>query len=193
MNIIIKNDEESLMIIKTSNKELKKVRRNLIYLFLFFSCFNIYIFFKLYLKKDIIASLITVFIGGIICFIPVKNIYNQIKYKYCDEILILSHDNIEIRYILEDKLLYSKKIDYDKIIRIYTKVDHRNPYLRGGTKKADNIVLSEYFENIRSLKIKVSSNEIYTWGSEVKEQEIYEILLVINDYIKNIKEEKIKC
>lgn len=141
---------------------------------------NILIAFITYILMELLFA---GFIGGL---------YNQIKYKYCDEILILSHNNIEIRYILEDKLLYSKKIDYDKIIRIYTKVDHRNPYLRGGTKKADNIVLSEYFENIRSLKIKVSSNEIYTWGSEVKEQEIYEILLVINDYIKNIKEEKIK-
>lgn len=193
MKITYKNIEKNLIIIKTSNEELKKIKNKKIFGYIFISLFNLYFWGKLIYEGNILIAFITYILMELLFAGFIGGFYNQIKYKYCDEILILSHDNIEIKYVLEDKLLYSKKIDYDKIIRIYTKVDHRNPYLRGGTKKADNIVLSEYFENIRSLKIKVSSNEIYTWGSEVKEQEIYEILLVINDYIKNIKEEKIKC
>ena len=192
MKITYKNIEKNLIIIKISNEELKKIKNKKIFGYIFISLFNLYFWGKLIYEGNILIAFITYILMELLFAGFIGGLYNQIKYKYCDEILILSHDNIEIKYVLENKLLYSKKIDYDKIIRIYTKVDHRNPYLRRGAKKADNIVLSEYFENIRSLKIKVSSNEIYTWGSEVKEQEIYEILLVINDYIKNIKEEKIK-
>lgn len=65
----------------------------------------------------------------------IDGIYNQMKYKYCEEILILSLNNIEIKYILEEELLFSKKISYKDINKIYTKVDHRNPYLREKLKK----------------------------------------------------------
>lgn len=185
MNISIKNYNNSLIICKNSSEELKKVRKKTISIFLFLNCFSIYFFINLYLKGDKIGSIVAFILGGIMCYIPTSSFYNQIKYKYCEEILILSLNNIEIKYILEGKLLFSKKINYKEINRIYTKVDHRNPYLRGKTKKAENIVLSQYFEDIRSLKIKLSSNEIYTWGSEVKEEDIYQVLLNIDKYIKS--------
>lgn len=187
MSILIKDNREYLTVIKDSKKELKQLKRNSIYIFLFFSCFNIYFIINLYLKGDIIGLLITAVIGEIICYIPIKNIYNQIKYKYCDEILLLSLEKIELKYILENKLLFSKNIYYKDIKKIYIKIDNRISFLRKRTKKADNIVLSEYFEDIKSLKIKTFSSEIYSWGSEVKE-EVSKILLAINNHIKNIKE-----
>ncbi|MEE1475122.1 hypothetical protein [Fusobacterium sp.] len=133
---------------------------------------------------NIFIALISCIIIGLMFAGFIDGIYNQVKYKYCEEILILSLNDIEIKYILEEELLFSKKINYKDINKIYTKVDHRNPYLRGKTKKAENIVLSQYFEDIRSLKIKLSSNEIYTWGSEIKEEDIYQVLLNIDKYIK---------
>lgn len=188
MSILIKSNKEYLTVVKDSKKELKQLKRNSIYIFLFFSCFNIYFIINLYLKGDIIGMLITAIVGEIICYIPIKSIYNQIKYKYCDEILLLSLEKIELKYILESKLLFSKNINYKDIKNIYIKIDNRISFLRKRTKKADNIVLSEYFENIRSLKIKTYLYEIYSWGSEVKEEEVSKILLAINNHIKNIKE-----
>lgn len=184
MKIEFKEESNKLIITKTSFEELSKLKKKMKWGFLFLNCFSIYFFINLYLKGDKIGSIVTLILGGIICYIPISSFYNQIKYKYCEEILILSLNNIEIKYILEGKLLFSKKINYKDINKIYTKVDHRNPYLRGKTKKAENIVLSQYFEDIRSLKIKLSSNEIYTWGSEVKEEDIYQVLLNIDKYIK---------
>ena len=185
MKIEFKEESNKLIITKTSFEELSKLKKKMKWGFLFLNCFSIYFFINLYLKGDKIGSIVTLILGGIICYIPTSSFYNQIKYKYCEEILILSLNDIEIKYILEEELLFSKKINYKDINKIYTKVDHRNPYLRGKTKKAENIVLSQYFEDIRSLKIKLSSNETYTWGSEVKEEDIYQVLLNIDKYIKN--------
>lgn len=186
MKIEFKKNNEKLIITKTSLEELKKIKKTRIYGYIFFSSINLYFFIQTTFFESIFIALISCIIIGLMFAGFIDGIYNQVKYKYCEEILILSLNDIEIKYILEGELLFSKKINYQDISGIYTKVDHRNPYLRGKTKKASNIVLSKYFEDIRSLKIKLSSNEIYTWGSEVKEEDIYQVLLNINNYIKEL-------
>ncbi|MFR4905059.1 MAG: hypothetical protein ACLUBL_12030 [Fusobacterium sp.] len=184
MKIEFKEESNKLIITKTSFEELKKIKKKRIYGYIFFSSINLYFFIQTTCLDNIFIALISCIIIGLMFAGFIDGIYNQVKYIYCEEILILSLNDIEIKYILEEELLFSKKINYKDINKIYTKVDHRNPYLRGKTKKAENIVLSQYFEDIRSLKIKLSSNEIYTWGSEIKEEDIYQVLLNIDKYIK---------
>ena len=106
MKIEFKEESNKLIITKTSFEELSKLKKKMKWGFLFLNCFSIYFFINLYLKGDKIGSIVTLILGGIICYIPTSSFYNQIKYKYCEEILILSLNDIEIKYILEEELLF---------------------------------------------------------------------------------------
>ncbi len=65
------------------------------------------------------------------------------------------------------------------------KVDKRLSYFRAPTKKNKNIILSKYFEDIRSLKIKTYDNKTYSWGINIKDKEIKNICDLINSFIFN--------
>lgn len=106
-----------------------------------------------------------------------------LKYLYSDESLKINKELLTIKYKLEDKVLFIKEIKITDISEIFYKVDKRSPYFRAPTRKNYNIILSKYFENIRSLKIKTYDNKIYSWGMEIKENEIKNICNLVNSFI----------
>ncbi|WP_427041268.1 hypothetical protein HUW86_04890 [Fusobacterium sp. SB021] len=181
MEIKVDKRTNEILISKSARIELKKLKLKFLCLYFIFSLLNIYFS----VNKNIKFFIVSFIFIGIALAIPIKGLYDQLKYLYSEEILEINNELLTIKYKLEDEILFIKEIKTSEISTIFYKVDKRLSYFRAPTKKNKNIILSKYFEDIRSLKIKTYDNKTYSWGINIKDKEIKNICDLINSFIFN--------
>ena len=177
MEIKIKESKNEIEIIKDTSKEYKKI-----YIFtnsmFFILIIIIYVVLKISNSFDLFNFLVFVFGGAFLIYFTSSSFKNE----HLNEVLKINLEEIKLKFLKDDEIIYLKIISRDRVIKIKKEIP---PFKLYGMKpfgkdKAVNIMNEELVDK-RLLKI-VTKDEVFSWGYKVEEDKIDEIIKLIKEF-----------
>ena len=123
-------------------------------------------------------NLTALFIVYLLLIVQLFFLFRQIKYIYCNEILELKNNDLILKFIFKNSILYEKKIDFQSVKKIYVVKNIKYGVI--GVAFSDNKILSPALEERRRIKILLTNGEIHSWGRNLSDEDSQKIISILS-------------